>query len=59
MKHFRAYATTFDDPSDIDDCTEEMYRPEHEDDTNCTCEPQQLKASCGEVHCRKCGGRVA
>lgn len=59
MRHFRAYTTTFDNPSDIDDCTVEMYRPEHEDELECRCELQQFKASCSEVHCRRCGGRVA
>lgn len=63
MKHFRTFATTFDDPDRIDDRTMEMYRPDHEDDSDpCQCrqeEPQLLDHSCGEVRCRKCRRRVA
>lgn len=62
MKHdreFRAFVTTFDDPSDIDDCTIMYERPAHEEDQDCDCdEPQLVDASCGELRCRKCGRRV-
>lgn len=60
MKHFRTIATTFSDPDSIDDCTEEMYRPEHEDDDECGCEaPKLIDGSCGELRCRRCGKRIA
>lgn len=62
MKHektFRALATTFNDPDTIDDCTDEMYRSNHEDDDECGCEaPKPIDVSCGELRCRTCGRRV-
>lgn len=60
MKHektFRAFVTTFDDPSDIDDCTIMYADPNDEDECDCM-QHIDIGTSCGETRCRFCGRRV-